>query len=1640
MLPGDPHQWQKTDIGLHPPPGLVMNPSSHDSFSSFVPSGTRDGNMSIGTFYNQIPFGQGQTTPFHNSARVTPHIGYSQDYFPSPKPFLPTSARDTLPANDPSSQIMPFVKHTYPFNHRSPIDFYNIDDNFITPVPTNSFTAATDAPDEMQLFTGELRVQYPTLHFFINSFTSTGSESRIIIGVSSEQKPGNIMSATAGLSTIFASSTGFCGVPQDVKNILYTDKQDEMPSQTALFGAGDVLSIHVANLPSDASHLCTIRICQNKNHELLSYNIPPGAPLPSFIFLILLNSSISLVKENVLSRFNHKGSVMDVLAFHSYRNFIATETRLVGSVFQSVLDNPPPIMHARPPMPQDGHVAQNFGQPLVQPLGQPLGTPFLQSRALHTDDNGAVFPKNDWTSVSDAATRSMPLLEASGHALTLQPQGLPPDAGFASPFSTKISRSATNDSADMQTAPGDQRLELKFQLSNRDSVPIEASPLPFQGESEVIQSISVDDCQDGGPLRGPGLFDAARGVGKESRRGTALQSINCAVFSTLAFAEGDTHDPRDSSVYLGIVPSARHSSGSVVLTMCYLSAHIVRAVPAHILLPLLLSDGKYVKYLHTVEVSPSSSGFVQLSVESSRPAASVQGRLGAGDCLGCRFRLLSETLTLATISSGMSTTLAGYTRKIPLLSEAQAVLKQNGVADLFSVPPAPPAGAADPSGGVLAVMMTNGLVYVLSDECPAYAAVLQEFETTTPQAHAGSIFMSAAAALNTAALAEHIKNHIDPDLVQTGDYVAGIHRYEGSLDVKKTLRWRRNCYNTFGSVTPDHRYFAIDSPGFAVSTPLPLVGADCGITRLSLSSGCSAQLVGLLDLERLKPTCARTANNHTIGHVRMRALLAASSPAAAGGSRFLEMLARLKGQLRADQYTMLVRAIHAELDRPQSPVRTVCLRYILLHYMQGSKLQTRRLLEAMVGLLDNGVPAWELFEPLVQTPFAGRLLYVVYHALDRDRTNAAGRRLLTFYVDRRFVSACILGATAAPPGLCGSVTGFLQGSLMVSFDSAVQMSTQSNMTVAQSSCAFSPLSTKYMGLLPLTSTVGFDAVRSGSQGFLSSTKGYSNIRHWEAYSFVGCSSNYSPGEVNAYLALADNNVISRACADVYDAAAGTIVYTADGAAEGAAKNERNLVEDVFKQYGASAASHCGVHRVPSECLTGRALDADVYTGHEDAPTNPYFDHDDHAAAATEGAAAVAPGAPADDEDRDSARSLSVHSCSSSDDGVCSPRERRVDRYCARSSVAADENVKWSTRINRIYQRYLLDAYDPAVASGMTSLAYLRSAVAPTLDHYILTEDALNALLTEACNDYSLVFLYFAYEYSFVANFDIRTLVDGLYRHLPLRAFVDGLGGCLDSLGAGSPLTHRAFPACEYRTFHNFSAVKYTGTSRAYEHAYQAYFKQMADSLISVFKTPNLGSVPTCDPYPSQAVRFDRVIVPDAGDLQQFYNLSNHPQLSQVVQGADGPAAAYLGMKIRKDCLFVDATDIPSVLLFSEMLPTRPTSSHCLKVVIQFRSEYGSGGQFMIDRLSQTYSYARFNTRQTSKHEGRKRYLELDGDERLTLILDFRQMVLFVFVRHRKETNRTATDLRIPWRLNWPVRFVLEISHGSAEISTKDYNS
>lgn len=160
-------------------------------------------------------------------------------------------------------------------------------------------------------------------------------------------------------------------------------------------------------------------------------------------------------------------------------------------------------------------------------------------------------------------------------------------------------------------------------------------------------------------------------------------------------------------------------------------------------------------------------------------------------------------------------------------------------------------------------------------------------------------------------------------------------------------------------------------------------------------------------------------------------------------------------------------------------------------------------------------------------------------------------------------------------------------------------------------------------------------------------------------------------------------------------------------------------------------------------------------------------------------------------------------------------------------------------------------------------------------------------------------------------------------------------------------------------------------------------------------------------------------------------LSNKPTTS-FVPSVDGNSNKDINREmnmytVSNNGYAVDATNLDICVLLSEMLPNRPLYSHCLKVVVRFQGKYG---RFMIDRYSSTFSCARF----TGDDRTKKKYMEMHGEMRVTVILDYKQMFIFMFLQDLLSNSQTNAQ-RVPWKINWPVRFMVLLHHASAEITT-----
>ena len=53
---------------------------------------------------------------------------------------------------------------------------------------------------------------------------------------------------------------------------------------------------------------------------------------------------------------------------------------------------------------------------------------------------------------------------------------------------------------------------------------------------------------------------------------------------------------------------------------------------------------------------------------------------------------------------------------------------------------------------------------------------------------------------------------------------------------------------------------------------------------------------------------------------------------------------------------------------------------------------------------------------------------------------------------------------------------------------------------------------------------------------------------------------------------------------------------------------------------------------------------------------------------------------------------------------------------------------------------------------------------------------------------------------------------------------------------------------------------------------------------------------------------------------------------------------------------------------------------------------------------------------------------------MTIILDYKQMFIFMFLQDLLSSSQTNAQ-RVPWKINWPVRFMVLLHYASAEITT-----
>lgn len=301
---------------------------------------------------------------------------------------------------------------------------------------------------------------------------------------------------------------------------------------------------------------------------------------------------------------------------------------------------------------------------------------------------------------------------------------------------------------------------------------------------------------------------------------------------------------------------------------------------------------------------------------------------------------------------------------------------------------------------------------------------------------------------------------------------------------------------------------------------------------------------------------------------------------------------------------------------------------------------------------------------------------------------------------------------------------------------------------------------------------------------------------------------------------------------------------------------------------------------------------------------------------------------------------------------------------------------------------------------------------------------------------------------------------------------------------------------EYRSFYNYDKLCYVYASNAFEtYHFGENSKGIAVGQQEARTTGSVSLAPTCNPPASVYVRFEYIYVPKVSkgtvddillhegervnkvidDLihvegrenavddpvfpqfelvntqtsQQLYAFSQKSSSvlsspnsivknnNSIVQFTNyqSPTSPYTIGNREDDKTYtvsncgytVDATNLNICVLLSEMLPNRPLYCHCLKIVVRFRGEYG---RFMIDRYSSTFSCARF----TGDDRTKKKYMELKGDMRITIILDYKQMFIFMFAHDLASSNQ-ANAQRVPWKINWPVRFMILLQHASAEITT-----
>ncbi|TNJ30234.1 hypothetical protein GMRT_14227 [Giardia muris] len=805
----------------------------------------------------------------------------------------------------------------------------------------------------------------------------------------------------------------------------------------------------------------------------------------------------------------------------------------------------------------------------------------------------------------------------------------------------------------------------------------------------------------------------------------------------------------------------------------------------------------------------------------------------------------------------------------------------------------------------------------------------------------------------------------------------GIEQFKPTVEQERarkhpdeTFRLARNGTCCFGFVDLDQRSLSIDSDGFAVTTVFNSQShtEDNYLLKFQLPNSTHFQPVVL--------QTTRVLQRANIALERYSDTEKAHSPPSFKSDEIAEevisSLMDLKATLDRTSPDLFRIFLDREMDRPQTPVSVAVLNYVF-----GVLSEDRNpIAKALHNLTEYGFPFW-LFLAAIKSlrnepiSVSGDVIYVMAQKLSQYKLSAPGT-IFNVMTDN------------------GLVTSFIyDGELHFLFEFDCPRPLLPNyLTVttpkynSNQLCIFvnpfEEASEEDSAYLSVTTSLNLPGKYMNPHFDLNDI--YNNTAnrtsHWESYSFVGQNGAYNPEVMNLYLALASYAFDTTQDGTPTDFADKNIIW---GAAQ--------------KQYSISS----------------------VRTTFEEAQyvhlTNSQYR-------------------------QNTVTFVGVHKSVDVEDCLSSIRE---DAPMQQGTGSGRENI-----INTIYGSYVEQSYEGLYLARKEPLKDIHSRFSDIfLTYRFCFSDViahLEPLATELFGDlktnelvWVLAFVYLGHciDYSQIFNPKAYTT----------HPYVFPETTQLRQLFQGCPEAERHCTLDEYRSFHNFSKIFYSYANRFFEMRYLASFKEHATHIMSVIKSPGLITVPTCDPPPSLDVLFDRFAIQDPSRQMMDLSLDACIRIAKISRRELPPRGFRAIVPDPKPSVFekdgciidsshclIDASKVDMCVVLSEMFPTKPIRSHCLKVVILFS---GYQGRLMLDRFSSTFSYSRF----LEKSSDRKRYLDLDGTKRITLTLDYRQMFLFVTLRHCGE--RVSTDLRIRWRLNWPVRFVLILNKAKAEIVLRE---